>query len=203
MAPVRAEDRVTVRGAYYREASTRVIQPVVEISKDLPSGFDITAHYLLDAITSASVAAGTPSDTIFTELRNEVGLAVGRTWDRWRTTLGYSYSAESDYWSHGARARRPTASGATARRVAASGGISLDGAWPRTRTPNCPTAATSSSASCASTSGRSRIRRSGARRFVTQIGVEGSYLDGYQASLYRAVPNLGFENVQSKRLRDV
>src|SRR4051794_7548581 len=99
-APLRAEDRVTVRGAYYREASTRVIQPVVEISKDLPDGFDVTAAYLLDAITSASVAAGTASDTIFTELRNQVGLVVGKTWDRLHSSLGYTYSAESDYWSH-------------------------------------------------------------------------------------------------------
>ena len=118
VAPVRAEDHVTVRGAYYREASTRVIQPVVEISKDLPSGFDVTAHYLLDAITSASVAAGTASDTIFTEMRNEVGLAVGRTWDRWRFDAGLLVQRGVGLLV----ARRlglgaPTASGATARRV--------------------------------------------------------------------------------------
>ena len=97
---VRAEDRVTIRGAYYREPSTRVIQPVVEITKDLPHGFDINAHYLVDTITSASAAAGTSVDSIFTEIRSEVGLGVGKTWDRTRATLSYKYSAESDYWSH-------------------------------------------------------------------------------------------------------
>src|SRR5437868_14434235 len=89
--PLRAENRVTVRGAYFLEASTRVIQPTVEISKDLPDGFDITAAYLLDAITSASVAAGTASDTIFTELRNQAALVVGKTRNRLHSSLGYTY----------------------------------------------------------------------------------------------------------------
>jgi len=51
-AGARADNEVTIRGAYYREPSTRVIQPVVEISKDLPGGFDVRAHYLVDTITS-------------------------------------------------------------------------------------------------------------------------------------------------------
>ena len=56
-------------------------------------------------------------------------------------TLGYKYSAESDYWSHGGlRLRGATASGATARLSAVGGGVSWDGAWPRARTPNCATA---------------------------------------------------------------
>ncbi len=103
MTAVRARgaDQVTIRGAYYREPSTRVIQPVVEIQKDLPDGFDLDAHYLVDAITSASAAAGTGKDAIFTEVRNQVGLAIGKNWDRTRATLAYRYSAESDYWSHG------------------------------------------------------------------------------------------------------
>ncbi len=61
-AAVRATDEVTIRGAYYREASTRVIQPVVQIREDLPRGFDIQTHYLLDAITSASANAGAAAD---------------------------------------------------------------------------------------------------------------------------------------------
>ena len=54
----RADDYVIVRGAYYREASTRVIQPMVELQRDSPSGIDVGAHFLVDAITSASIAAG-------------------------------------------------------------------------------------------------------------------------------------------------
>ncbi|MEO8214658.1 MAG: hypothetical protein ABI560_15760, partial [Myxococcales bacterium] len=80
----RGENRVTVRGQYYREPSTRVVQPVAEISADLPGGLDMSAHYLLDAITSASVASGAAGDNLFTEYRNEAGVSVGKTWSRLR-----------------------------------------------------------------------------------------------------------------------
>jgi hypothetical protein len=95
-----AENLVTVRGQYYREPSTRVVQPVVEVAKDLPGGSDVRAHYLLDAITSASAASGPTGDNIFTEYRSEAGLSGGVTVDRMQFRLGYRYSAESDYWSH-------------------------------------------------------------------------------------------------------
>jgi hypothetical protein len=61
-----AGDYVIVRGAYYREASTRVIQPIVEVERESPSGIDVGAHFLVDAITSASIAAGTSVDYVFT-----------------------------------------------------------------------------------------------------------------------------------------
>ncbi len=134
---VRAEDRVTIRGAYYREPSTRVIQPVVEITKDLPHGFDINAHYLVDTITSASAAAGTSVDSIFTEIRSEVGLGVGKTWDRTRATLSYKYSAESDYWSHAFWASLSRTFWGNTATVGAFGGFSLDSVGFRTRTPSC------------------------------------------------------------------
>jgi hypothetical protein len=198
----RADDHVTVRGAYYREASTRVVQPVVEISKDLPNGVDLTAQYLLDAITSASVAAGTTGDTVFTELRNEVGLAAGWTVDRSRLALSYHYSAESDYWSHGGSvsgSRRLWGDTAT---VSLTVGTSYDGAWPRGRTPNCLTAA---DLVCRLKSyfwgfGYTQVWTP---TFITQLGVESAVLEGFQASLYRAVPNLGYEKVPSIRIRAV
>ena len=59
--PVRADDYVSVRGVYYREPSTRVIQPMVEVERDSPSGIDVGAHFLVDAITSASLPPGPPS----------------------------------------------------------------------------------------------------------------------------------------------
>ena len=37
VGPARAEDYVVVRGAYYREPSTRVIQPMVEVERDSPT----------------------------------------------------------------------------------------------------------------------------------------------------------------------
>src|SRR5687767_13749882 len=69
--PARAEDRVSIRGAYFREASTRVVQPMLELSKDLPSGFEVGVSTAVDAISSASIAQGATADEVFTENRYE------------------------------------------------------------------------------------------------------------------------------------
>lgn len=96
----RAEDRATVRGAYYRENSTKVVQPMVEVSKDLAHGFDVSVNGLVDAITSPSILTGVMGDNIYTEHRKEAGVSVGKTFDRTRVGLAYRQSREPDYISH-------------------------------------------------------------------------------------------------------
>jgi hypothetical protein len=96
----RAQDYFTLRGNYYRDRNTRVIQPTVEIAKETTSGTVVGAHYLLDAITSASAAAGVLGDNPFTELRNEAGFHLGQRIGPAQIGAGYSYSSESDYWAH-------------------------------------------------------------------------------------------------------
>ncbi|MEO9193345.1 MAG: DUF3570 domain-containing protein, partial [Polyangia bacterium] len=93
-------DQVVIRGNYWRDRNTRVVQPEIDISKELPSGTSVGAHYLLDTITSASVAAGVIRDKPFTELRNEVGFRLGQRLGPTQHTVSYSYSGESDYWAH-------------------------------------------------------------------------------------------------------
>jgi hypothetical protein len=97
---VAGADEVVLRGNYWRDRNTRVIQPEVDITKDLSTGTTIGAHYLLDAITSASLAAGVIQDHPFTELRNEVGVSIGQRIGPTQHTVSYSYSSESDYWAH-------------------------------------------------------------------------------------------------------
>ena len=200
---VRAQgaDQVTIRGAYYREPSTRVIQPVVDIQKDLPHGVDIDAHYLVDAITSASAAAGTTVDNIFTELRNEVGLGVGKNWDRSRATLSYRYSAESDYWSHGfagSFAQRLWGDTAT---LALALGLSLDTMSSRDRTPQC---ASPPSLLCTLNSyfGGLSYTQVLSPVAIAQVDAEVAYLNGFQGNLYRSVPGLGYEVPPNHRLRN-
>jgi hypothetical protein len=199
-ATVRAEDRVTIRGAYYREPSTRVIQPVVEITKDLPNGFDLTAHYLVDAITSASAAAGTSVDSIFTEIRNEVGIGIGKTWDRTHATLSYKYSAESDYWSHAWWASLSHTFWGNTATVGAFGGLSLDSVGFRTRTPSCRAA---DGFSCPLNSGFGGLgyTQVWSPVFITQINLDGAYLDGFLANPYRQVAGIGPEVFPDRRLR--
>jgi len=181
----RAEDFVSVRGVYYREPSTRVLQPMVEVQRDSDAGLDIGAHFLIDAITSASASAG-GSDTAFTETRNEVGLHVGKRWSRFQVSGAYKYSAESDYWSHGlglsglARLWGDTAT------VRLSLGRSFDSLTSRGRPPNCRVApGTSCSldtwfASVGYTQVLSPV-------VIAQLGYDIAYLDGFQGNLYRTV----------------
>jgi hypothetical protein len=99
-----AEDRITVRGNYYREASTRVLAPVVYVEKDVPDErFTVGAEYLLDAVTSASIGAGaaavTGGDFLFTEFRHEATLRMGSRLKNWAMGGFFRYSTESDWVS--------------------------------------------------------------------------------------------------------
>jgi hypothetical protein len=91
---------ITLRGNYWRDRNTRVLQPTAELSQTASTGTTVGATYLLDAITSASVAAGVQSDQPFTELRNEIGFHVAQRLGNAALAASYSYSSESDYWAH-------------------------------------------------------------------------------------------------------
>ncbi|HEY6478175.1 MAG TPA: DUF3570 domain-containing protein [Polyangia bacterium] len=200
-APVRADNEVTIRGAYYREPSTRVIQPVVEIAKDLPYGFDVRAHYLVDTITSASAAAGTGADNIFTEIRNELAIGVGKNWNRTRVTLSYKYSAESDYWSHAVWASVAQRLWADTATVGLFGGVSLDevGFSNVPRRPNC---VNPESLSCPldSVYGGFAYTQVLSPVDVAQLNLDAANLWGFLANPYRQVP-MGPEVLPTNRLR--
>ncbi|MCA9699075.1 MAG: DUF3570 domain-containing protein, partial [Myxococcales bacterium] len=100
----RAEDRVTVRGNYYRERSTRVLQPLVTFRKELPDErFALEAEYLLDVISSASIASGALAlggDRVFTEMRHETTARATSKVQDWSGSAFYRYSTETDYTGH-------------------------------------------------------------------------------------------------------
>jgi hypothetical protein len=201
-----ADDYVTVRGAYYREPSTRVIQPTVEVERDhdiSPGvGIDVRAHFLVDAITSASIAAGTSVDNIFTETRNEVGFGVRGRFGRSDLTLNYKYSAESDYWSHAVFLSAGTRFWGDTGRLTAALGASFDTVGFRARTPKCasPTAA-NPTCSLDTFFGGVAYTQVLSPVALAQVSAEGAFLDGFQANPYRTVPNFGYEELPDKRLR--
>jgi hypothetical protein len=92
-----------LRGNYYWETSTRVVAPEVRARLDSPEGTRVEAAYLLDAITSASIAAGVQEDIRFTEVRNQGTLGVSREFDfeTMQLRLGTSgrLSHEPDYFA--------------------------------------------------------------------------------------------------------
>jgi len=205
-----ADDHVTLRMQYYREPSTRVVQPVIEIEKDLPGGFDVNTHVLLDAITSTSAASGPSGDNIFTEVRDEAGIRVGKNWSRARVTLGYNYSAESDYWSHvvaGGAAFRVWGDTGT---LSLSGGVGFDDVGKRVLGSAPTPAATgpcvpNGTRHCPLNQQFAGLSYSQVitPTFVVQGGYELALLDGYLASPYRTVPQQqGGEVVPDKRWRN-
>lgn len=108
-----AEDRVIMRGNYYREASTRVLQPEVSVTVDVPDErLSLGAAYMLDAISSASIAAGTAEvtggDAVFTEIRHETTAFAASKIRKWGFGGFFRYSTETDYISRsiGANASR-------------------------------------------------------------------------------------------------
>ncbi|MCA9651740.1 MAG: DUF3570 domain-containing protein [Myxococcales bacterium] len=102
--PSSGADRVIVRGNYYREASTRVLQPTVDVEVDVPDErLTLGTTYVLDAISSASIASGaaqvTGGDAVFTEIRHEVTGRASSRLGNWATGGFFRYSTETDYIS--------------------------------------------------------------------------------------------------------
>ncbi len=97
-SPASADGSLTMRGAYYKERSTRVIQPMLDATLSVGDHGTADGHLLVDAITSASASSGA-SDTAFTERRYEGGggYAHELSWGKLRGDL--RISDEPDYFS--------------------------------------------------------------------------------------------------------
>lgn len=101
---VQAEDRITLRGNYYREQSTRVLSPELKMTVDVPDErLTLGAAYLLDAVTSASIATGTTAvtggDFSFTEIRHESTVSAASRLQDWQLGTFFRYSTETDWQS--------------------------------------------------------------------------------------------------------
>jgi hypothetical protein len=96
----RADGVVEVRGAYYKERSTRVEQPMIDAAFDAGPHGRVEGHFLVDSITSASAAAGAPPGVQFTERRYEGGLGYTQELPgHVKVGVQGKYSSESDYFS--------------------------------------------------------------------------------------------------------
>ncbi len=97
-ATARADGELSLRGAYYKERSTRVAQPMLDARFDVGEDGELRAHMLVDSISSASVAAGA-AGTTFDEKRYEAGASYLHTLDTLRLGGGARASSEPDYKS--------------------------------------------------------------------------------------------------------
>jgi opacity protein-like surface antigen len=96
---------VEARGNYYLERSTRVMMPAVRGTVETPNGLKVRGGYVLDVISSASIAqTGGEEDGVFTELRHGIGqMLVGKKIDTGSAEVDLNvhgtYSIEDDYKS--------------------------------------------------------------------------------------------------------
>jgi hypothetical protein len=98
-APARGDGSVAVRSVYYKERATRVIQPMLDAMFDAGAHGVVTAHFLVDAITSASASSGASSGSSFTERRYEGGGGYAHQIGPLTVGVEGKYSTESDYKS--------------------------------------------------------------------------------------------------------
>jgi hypothetical protein len=92
-----------LRGNYYWDRSTRVLAPEIIAELDAPQGTRMRVDYLVDSITSASIAAGALEDVRFTEVRHDVDLKAGHELVERENPVdlfgGVRLSREPDYFS--------------------------------------------------------------------------------------------------------
>lgn len=107
------EGTAELRGNYYWEESTRVLAPEVNVTAVSRAGTRVRGHYLVDAITSASVAAGARTDNQFTEFRHDIGVGIGHEFRVGSVPVDLSangrVSWEPDYLSVGGSLRATAA----------------------------------------------------------------------------------------------
>jgi len=63
---------------YFWERSTRVVMPEVEIEAESPTGVRVSAGYLVDVITSASIGFGVTEDNLHREYRHQPAFGLGK-----------------------------------------------------------------------------------------------------------------------------
>ncbi|HLU69113.1 MAG TPA: DUF3570 domain-containing protein [Kofleriaceae bacterium] len=196
----RAGGEVTVRGAYYKERATRVAQPMLDARFDVGDSGELSAHTLIDSISSASVAAGAAGEP-FDENRYELGATYLHRIDRFRFGGGARGSVEPDYESvfvH-LRGEAELASRNTVLSLALAGGrdsISNAGAQSDITQPIEGTLYTAM--------GSLSLSQILSPLLVGQVTYDLIRLDGFQENPYRSVAAGGMlepERVPETRLR--
>ncbi|MBK7540012.1 MAG: DUF3570 domain-containing protein [Myxococcales bacterium] len=182
-APAAADGTLTLRGAYYKERSTRVIQPMMDAAFQVGDHGTATGHLLVDAITSASASSGA-ADTAFTERRYEGGggYAHELSWGLLRGNL--RLSSEPDYTSVFAGAGAELAFAEKNTVVAVSGGAGHD---TITNAGAQGPFSAQLEDTLSTVLGATSVSQLLSPNLVVSAGYDLSYLRGYQQNPYRTV----------------
>jgi hypothetical protein len=132
--PALGDGSLSMRGVYYKERSTRVMQPMLDGMFEVGSRGLVTGHMLVDAITSASASSGAAEAEPFTERRYEAGLGYAHELDGPEDTIidvirvagEGKFSKEPDYRSFYAGARVEAELAQKNAVVSVGGGVAFD-----------------------------------------------------------------------------
>ena len=217
-----ADGTLSMRGVYYKERSTRVVQPMLDGMFEVGARGLVTAHFLVDAITSASAGSGAANAQPFTEKRYEAGGGYTQefdgpthSWiDRLRVGGDGKFSTESDYRSIYAGARVEADVAQQNATLGLGGGVSADRAdnagaqspmgGPKLLCNNAdkiPDATACSLTSYAMFASASQVL---GKDLVIGATYDLAKLDGYQSNPYRQVlagDQFVFERHPNERLR--
>jgi hypothetical protein len=203
--PARADGELDARGVYYKERSTRVMQPMLDGLFDAGERGTVNAHFLVDAITSASAGSGAANAQPFTERRYEGGASYTHELDgpkrlplidKLRLGGDAKYSTESDYDSLYLGARIEADVAQKNATIALGGGVASDnitnaGAQSPMGGPliQCDVTSSMTSGQCDLTtySGFLSVSQIVAKNALVAASYDLAKLDGYQANPYRTV----------------
>jgi hypothetical protein len=200
-----ADGDLSLRGVYYKERSTRVMEPMLDGMFEVGARGLLDAHVLVDAITSASGASGAVSQQAFTEQRYEGGAGytqefdgpAGSILDRIRVGGDGKFSDESDYRSIYVGARTEADLAQRNATVGIGGGISVDKVDASgSQGPlggiallcKGDLSATSTSCPLDIYNTYAKVSQIVGKDTVVGANYEIAYLDGYQSNPYRQVP---------------
>jgi hypothetical protein len=101
-ARARAQTAFTSKLQVYADDDhTTVVSPLVRAQADVDESTSISAGYVADVVTSASIdIVSQASKTTIHDLRHQVSASVSHAFDRLSVHGGYVFSTENDYLSH-------------------------------------------------------------------------------------------------------
>jgi hypothetical protein len=100
---VSANDSFEAKTQVYVDSDhTTVVSPVAAISRDAWSGGTLSASYVADVVSSASIDVVSNATTHMSDFRSEITAGVSQKLRNTTFSGGYVYSVENDYSSHNA-----------------------------------------------------------------------------------------------------
>ena len=177
-----ADGELQLRTVYFKEKATRVIPPMLDARFDAGETGTIDAHFLVDAITSASAASGADGAS-FSEKRVELGAGYQRVLGRYTVAGSARYSSEPDYDAAFGKVRGQVELLQRNLTIGVAAGFGSDRVTNAGAPPMAPRFEGTLTTYLASLS----VSQILSRNAIGSVTYDLIYLDGFQQNPYRAV----------------